>query len=118
MKLKSRLLQTCKDIRVVSDMLYKVFSVFDSKACFFGQPFVDQKEASATRAFGDAVLSTDPNNMFGKHAEDYSLFLIGEFDNESGELIATVPPQNLLTASAVKSIRSNGHFDQELPLGV
>lgn len=86
-------------------MIVKVFAVFDSKAAFFGQPFFDQKEGSAIRNFSDAVNdSSNPNNMWFKHPEDFSLFVVGEFDNLTGELIPSTP-KNLVTASAVYSIK-------------
>lgn len=84
-------------------MKLKVFSVFDSKAAFFGNPFFDQREASAIRSFGDAVKSNDPMNGFAKHPEDYSLFMLGEFDNETGEF-DLCKPANLVTASALRAV--------------
>jgi hypothetical protein len=92
-------------------MIAKVFSVFDSKAAFFGRPFFDQKEGTAIRNFSDAVNdSSNPNNMWFKHPEDFSLFLVGEFDDETGELIP-VHPKNLLTASAVRTLDKSADLD-------
>lgn len=85
-------------------MVIKLFSVFDSKVSGFGNPFPDQIEASAIRNFSDAVNDTsNPNNMWAKHPEDFSLFQVGEFDTLTGELISSLP-KNLLTASAVRSM--------------
>lgn len=83
-------------------MKLKVFSVFDSKAAYFGNPFYEQREASAVRAFSDAVNSNVEGNLWSKHPEDYSLFLLGEFDNETGSYDCC-KPMNLVTASALKS---------------
>lgn len=92
-------------------MLIKIFSVFDSKAAFFGQPFCDQNEGSAIRNFSDAVNDgSNPNNLWHKHPEDFSLFNIGEFDNETGELIPSLP-KSLLTASAISSLGSTADLD-------
>lgn len=90
---------------MVFNMILKIFSVFDSKAAFFGNPFVDQREASAIRAFRDAVNKPDENNGFFRHPEDYSLFLLGVFDNETGE-IECGKPLNLITASAIKELNN------------
>lgn len=85
-------------------MIIKIFSVFDSKAAFFGQPFADQSIASATRNFSDAVNDgSNPNNLWHKHPEDFSLFHVGEFDNETGELLP-MNPKNLITASAIANL--------------
>lgn len=86
-------------------MKLKVFSVFDSKAAFFGTPFFEQREASAIRGFQDAVNSNDPANGFARHPEDYSLFLLAEFDNDTGQF-DLVKPQNLVTASALRAAAS------------
>lgn len=88
-------------------MRTKMFAFFDSKAAFFSNPYFDQREASAVRAFSDAVNDcSNPNNMLNKHPEDYSLFYLGEFDNETGA-IDIVRPTNLVTASAVRTLGSN-----------
>lgn len=92
-------------------MILKIYSVFDSKAVFFGQPFFDPNlnDGSAIRNFSDAVNDgSNPNNMWHKHPEDYSLFYIGDFDSTSGEL-TPVTPQNLVTASAVRSLQNGSH---------
>lgn len=96
-------------------MIIKLFAVFDSKAALFGQPFSDQQEGSAIRNFSDAVNdASNPNNMWNRHPEDFSLFQVGEFDNNSGELIPTVP-KSLVTASA---LRSFGKAPEQMELPV
>lgn len=87
-------------------MMLSIFAVFDSKAAVFGTPFFDQQEASAIRNFSDAVNdSSNPNNMWHKHPEDFSLFHLGEFDNNSGELVPNIP-KSLVTASALFKLKS------------
>lgn len=88
-------------------MIIKLFAVFDSKAAMFGRIFSDQQEGSAMRNFSDAVNdSSNQNNMWNKHPEDFSLFQVGEFDDSTGELIPCIP-KSLITASALKNI-ANG----------
>lgn len=65
-------------------MLVKVFSVYDSKAQAFLQPFFSSNGATACRMFERAVNEVDSN--FGRHAGDYELFEIGDFDDASGTL--------------------------------
>lgn len=87
-------------------MKLKIFSVFDSKAAFFGNPFYEQHDASAIRAFSDAVAEkSNPNNMWAKHPEDFSLTCIGEFDNETGEIKPQLPI-SIVTASAIQTVQS------------
>lgn len=85
-------------------MNLKLFAVWDSKANFFGTPFSDQSESSAIRNFSDAVNDgSNPNNMWHKHPEDFSLFYLGDFDTNSGEILPNLP-KNLITASALKAL--------------
>lgn len=79
-------------------MLLSVFSVFDSKAQAYLQPFHAQNGAVASRMVADAVQA--PDHMFSKHAADYTLFQIATFDDESGvytSLPSYVTLGNLLT---------------------
>lgn len=66
-------------------MIQKVFSVYDSKAEAYLQPFFMMSKGEAVRGFTD--LANDANTCFGKHPEDYTLFEIGEYDNSEGHLV-------------------------------
>lgn len=92
-------------------MRIKVFSVFDSKLASFGRPWYEMTEASAVRVFSDAVNdSTNANNQWYKHPEDFSLYLLGEFDDSSGE-ITSERPLSLVTASSLFNYIANGPPD-------
>jgi len=69
------------------------FSVYDTKTGAFIQPFFDQAKGSAIRAFTDAV--NDENHQFHRHAADYTLYHVGIFDQDTGELKAVEPVDNL-----------------------
>lgn len=63
------------------------FSVFDDKAKVFSQPFFSNTKGSAVRAFADAVNGKESD--FSRHPADYTLFLVGEWDDQTGELSST-----------------------------
>ncbi len=63
-------------------MRTQVFSIFDSKAQLFLQPFYSQTTGTALRSFYEAA--NDENHVFSKHAGDYTLFHLGEFNEETG----------------------------------
>lgn len=87
-------------------MILKIFAVFDSKMAQFGQPFFDQNEGSAIRNFSDAVNDgSNPHNMWHKHPEDFSLFYLGDFASDNGELVPILP-RSLVTASALFSLKN------------
>lgn len=69
------------------------FSVHDSKVEAFITPFFDLTKGSAIRSFSDACNQED--NMFRKHAEDYTLFHVGRFDQELGVFEVFAAPVSL-----------------------
>lgn len=70
-----------------------IFSVYDSKAEMFNQPMFFKAKPEALRAFQDEANRLD--SAIFKHPGDYSLFLIGEFDVETGLITPLTPPQSL-----------------------
>lgn len=79
-------------------MEQKVFSVYDLKACAFMQPFFSVNSGSAMRAFGD-VLVKEPGSVMAMHPEDYQLFELGTYDDNSGSLGSIVPAKMLCSLS-------------------
>lgn len=75
----------------------KVFSIYDSKAEAFLQPFFSPTAATAVRGFERAAQ--DESTDFHRYAGDYSLFEIGEWDQSQGTWIAHEAKINLGLAS-------------------
>jgi len=63
-------------------MIVKMFSVYDSMANAYLQPFFSPARGLAIRSFSEAVNTSD--HQFHKYAGDFTLFEIGEFDDEKG----------------------------------
>lgn len=73
-----------------------VFAIFDSKAIAYLPPFFLPQKGMAIRAFMDCCIKQGHN--FNMHPEDYTLSLLGEFDDANGEFIQhTGGAQNLIT---------------------
>lgn len=70
-------------------MIQKVFAVRDGKALAFLQPFFSSASGSAIRAFSDAV--NDGKCPLAIHPEDYVLYELGHFDDNTGEMISVSP---------------------------
>ena len=82
-------------------MNVQYFSVWDKKARSFGQLFPAQTPGSAERSFADNINS--PDSMAGKYPDDFALFLVFEFDDDSGTVVNKFePPQLICEASALK----------------
>lgn len=66
-----------------------LFTVFDSAAGMFLDPFVAPSVEFAIRAFRQAV--NQEGHQFNQFPQDYTLFLVGEFDPASGGLTGNNP---------------------------
>lgn len=70
-------------------MILKVFGVRDGKAEAFLQPFFSGTAGSAIRAFDDAI--NGEKSPIAVHPSDYTLYELGEFDDNSGSIVACSP---------------------------
>lgn len=68
-------------------MIHKIFTIYDEKAHAYLPPFNLHTSDMAIRVFADCVNS--PEHQFGKHPHDYTLFEIGNFDDQKGEIHKT-----------------------------
>lgn len=62
-------------------MLINIFTVYDSKAAAYLPPFYEQSIGSALRSFGDTCKNEE--HVFNKHSEDFTLFHLGVFDDQT-----------------------------------
>lgn len=65
-------------------MIQKVFTIYDTKAAVFTQPFFALTTAAGIRVCVDLV--NDPNTMIGRHYADYVLYEVGTWDDQAGLL--------------------------------
>lgn len=102
---------TLKGVGVAS---HKIFSVYDSKANAFLLPFFAVNGRVALRMFERAV--NDESTDFHRFSSDYTLFEVGEWDQDSGEVFAYGAKVSLGLAAQfakagvglVKEVRSDG----------
>ena len=66
-------------------MIHKMFSVFDSGAAAYLPPFILPRDEMAVRTFADCCKA--PDHQFGKFPQDYTLFRLGTFDDETAEFV-------------------------------
>lgn len=77
-------------------MKLKVFSIFDDKAKAFVNPFFMPHNGLALRALSDVVQ--DKNTNISRHPGDFSLYILAEFDDNSGEFVSLERPEFLARA--------------------
>ena len=68
-------------------MKHTICSIYDSATEAYMRPFTAQSPAQAVRMFTDEVQR--PDSDIGKHPQDYSLFIIGEFFDHNAEIKTT-----------------------------
>lgn len=81
-------------------MELKVFSIRDSKAEIYNQPFFNKSHGEAERNF--QMLIADEKSMVSKYPEDFDLYFIGTYDDESGKLDPLPTPQHVVKGIALK----------------
>lgn len=84
----------------------KVFSVYDSKAEAYLPPWVAQTTAVALRRF--EATAQDSNSDFSRFAGDYTIFEIGEWDEDGGSIVMYEAKHNLGTALQFSQKPING----------
>lgn len=75
-------------------MKIHLYSVRDIKAQTFLQPTPIVNNDVAIRSFGFAI--NDVNTDYGKHPNDYDLFLVANFETETGQ-VHSYEPQLITT---------------------
>lgn len=80
-------------------MRVKLCAVFDVKAKAFNVPFPAQNVPIAVRMFTNSV--NNPQHTFAPNPEDYTLHLVGEFDDETG----AITPMNELLVSGLQVVK-------------
>lgn len=78
-------------------MRWKVFSVYDSAVGTYSPPMTARATGQALRDFMSEV--NRPESRLAASPADYTLFELGEWDDEKAEFHPLTAPQRLLTAA-------------------
>ena len=86
-----------------------VVVLFDNVAQAYKDPFYPPTTGVALREFQDAV--NDPNNgQLYKHPQDFDLYVIGSWDEQSGKMTVNEVPEKLANCSSLKTeVTNNGN---------
>lgn len=63
-------------------MISKVYSIKDETVGFFNPPFICRSDAEAIRGF--SFLINDKECQLSRYPEHYNLYVLSEFDDETG----------------------------------
>lgn len=86
--------------------MFQMFAVYDTKAEAYLLPFFCQTKGQALRSFDDAVNSQD--HQFNRHAKDYTLFHLGSYDEQTGEIVPFAKAMALVNALEVLAKKAHG----------
>ena len=89
-------------------MRMNVYSIFDVASGSYMRPWFVQADGQALRAFAD--LCMDADHEVGKHPEDYSLFRIGRYDDNKGQLVGENPE---CLATALEMVAASRRVDRD-----
>lgn len=78
-----------------------LYTIYDSKAGAYIQPFFSANDDTAKRDFGSAC--NDPEHAFCRFSSDFTLFFIGRFDSSDGRLEG-VPPVSLCNGVELRKV--------------
>jgi len=81
-------------------MILNVYSIYDSKSGVYSRPFFSLNNATAIRSF--VQVANDQSTEIARHSADFSLHLIGTFDDTTAELVDDNHKTNLGLAASFK----------------
>jgi hypothetical protein len=80
-----------------------VVSVKDRAADVFNRPFFVPHRNVAIRDFTDEVNRSAVDNQLNKHPDDFDLYLLGEFNDNTGEFVMDTPQVLVRAKDVVQS---------------
>ncbi len=84
-------------------MKLNLYSIYDTAAAYYKNPFALQTDAQAKREFGDIF---DGDNPIATHPEHYYLVKLGTFDNANGDITPAPGKPTLLTGLEALAIKN------------
>lgn len=82
-------------------MILKIFTVYDAKSEAYLTPFFALANGQAIRSFEDSA--NEVGHAFNKHASDFTLFVIGEYDDAHAKITPYSSIINLGLAAEFKN---------------
>lgn len=77
-------------------MNLKMYSIRDSKGEVYNTPFFQKTHGEAERSFRQ--LASDEKSLVWKYPDDFDLYFIGEWCDQTGVLTPLQTPQHILKA--------------------
>lgn len=85
-------------------MTLKIYSIRDQKAEIFNAPFYQKTHGEAERNFQELV--NDEKSTVNKYPDDFDLYYLGEYDDNTGKFKTLDTPQHMMKAVQLKKMLS------------
>lgn len=82
-------------------MILKMFSIRDTKGEIFNPPYFAKTHGEAERQF--KTLTNDSKSTINQYPEDFDLYYLGDYDDQTGKLKSLDTPQHLIKAALVNT---------------
>lgn len=82
-------------------MMYRAYSVYDRKGLIYAPPFFAINHGTAIRMITDTVA--DMSTSLARHPNDYVLYCIGIYDDQSGNFAPSAPLEHVIDVIATIS---------------
>lgn len=83
-------------------MIQIICAVKDRAADAFGRPLFVPSVGLAIRSFADEVNRSDSENQMFNHSDDFDLYELGQFDDNTGIIECHLQPKLLALGKSVK----------------
>lgn len=70
-------------------MITRLYSMYDRRMREYGQIATAKNDESITRGISDSIRGS--NSVVEKHPGDFDVYIVGEFNDETGEVVRLVP---------------------------
>lgn len=81
--------------------MIKVYTIYDKKA----QSYSDTVFTASTGDIAVRIMAMTlvQDKMMFTYAPDFDLYLIGEFDSETGKIVSLLNPQHIINLQSIRS---------------
>lgn len=76
-------------------MIYQIVSVHDRAANGYGRPIFVAALGQAIRSFQDEINRAAADNEMSRHPDDFDLFHLGTFNDDTGQLASLPAPMQI-----------------------
>lgn len=77
-------------------MHYVIVAILDKKVDAFGRPFTARTDNEAVRIVAQEANRVAPDNMLNTNPEDFALYNIGTYEDETGYIEGKNKPQRII----------------------